>query len=224
MVKEFQTNYQSSQILQEIQNKIALNLATYKDANAYAIELGQILSDIFKANITADVLPNGKMYFNIGKKVIEPLMINNYELISNKAKEVQTILNKKAKIGIVGQKADLNQDRIDGLIQKIANADKFNDVKWLLDEPIVNFSQSIVDDTIRKNAQFHYDAGLSPKIIRTANSGCCDWCEEIVGTYEYKDVSDTGNNVFRRHKRCRCEVDYVPGDGRKQNAHTKAWR
>lgn len=36
-------------------------------------------------------------------------------------------------------------------------------------------------------------------------------------------MSDSGNNVFRRHKYCRCLVEYDAGDGTKQNVHTKRW-
>lgn len=30
-------------------------------------------------------------------------------------------------------------------------------------------------------------------------------------------------DVYRRHQRCRCTVDYYPGDGKVQNVHTKEW-
>ncbi len=38
--------------------------ATYKTADEFAIEIGEILSG-FRASISADKLPNGKMYYNI---------------------------------------------------------------------------------------------------------------------------------------------------------------
>jgi len=49
-------------------------------------------------------------------------------------------------------------------VNRLASEESFDDVKWLLDDPIVNFSQSIVDDSIRKNAEFHHKVGLSPKL------------------------------------------------------------
>lgn len=92
--------------------------------------------------------------------------------------------------------------------------------KWVLGESVINFSQTIVDDTIKTNAEFHYKAGLSPKIIRTSDGNCCDWCDSVVGVYKYPDVP---KDVYRRHKHCQCEVNYYPGDGKYQNAHTKKW-
>ncbi|WP_130820095.1 hypothetical protein [Anaerococcus vaginimassiliensis] len=102
-------------------------------------------------------------------------MVRNYDLVSEYSKEVQSILNKQANILIQAQKADLNQDRIDMLVNKISEYDSFEKGKWLLDEPIRNFTQSIVDDTIKKNADLHYKAGLRPKIIRREKGNCCDW-------------------------------------------------
>lgn len=31
-------------------------------------------------------------------------------------------------------------------------------------------------------------------------------------------------DVYRRHQRCRCSVEYYPRDGKIQNVHTKKWR
>lgn len=91
----------------------------------------------------------------------------------------------------------------------------------MLAEPLVNFAQTIVDDAVRANADFQYKAGLSPKIIRTSTGKCCKWCDNLAGVYEYEEVSDTGNNVFRRHKHCKCLVEYDGNDGKRTNVHTK---
>ena len=150
-------------------------------------------------------------------------MVRNHDLVFEYSKEVQSILNKQANILIRAQKGDLNQDRIDKLVNKISQYDSFEQGKWLLNEPIKNFTQAIVDDTIKKNADLHYKAGLRPKIIRREKENCCDWFKSIAGVYDYQEVKNTGNNVFSRHRYCRCVVDYVPGDGKKQNVWSKQW-
>ena len=43
---------------------------------------------------------------------------------------------------------------------------------------------------------------------------CCDWCREVVGEYDYPDVSD---DVYKRHRYCRCTVEYKAGNGRAQD-------
>jgi len=188
------------------------------------LRVGDILAEIFEMDISTDILPDGKMYYNIAERVVGTMMKNNYDIITDVASEVQKALNEKAGIGIKAIQPELNQDRIDGIVNKLSEADAYDDVSWLLGEPIVNFSQSIVDDCIKANADFQYRAGLSPKIVRTSTGKCCDWCNQVVGTYEYHKVKNTGNNVFRRHRYCRCTVEYVPGDGKKQDVWTKEWR
>ena len=120
-------------------------------------------------------------------------------------------MNEAAGIGIRSIKPELNTDRIDGIVNKVSAAEQFDDVAWALDEPIVNFTQSVVDDAIKANAEFQHQAGLSPKIIRKTSGKCCEWCARLAGTYNYEDVRNTGNDVFRRHSYCRCTVEYSPG-------------
>lgn len=222
--KTFKLKTKESKIIKEKLKALKDKRATYKDANDFAIELGDILASVFSSNISSGDLPDGKMYYNIAKRLIEPNMVRNHDLVSEYSKEVQSILNKQANISIQAQKADLNQDRIDKLVYKISEYDSFEQGKWLLNEPIKNFTQAIVDDTIKKNADIHYKAGLRPKIIRREKGNCCDWCKAIAGVYDYQEVKNTGNNVYRRHRYCRCTVDYVPGDGKKQNVWSKQWK
>jgi len=90
----------------------------------------------------------------------------------------------------------------------------------LLDDPIVNFSQSIVDDSIDKNAKFQSKVGLRPIIKRRTFGHACEWCRNLAGTYEYRDAPD---DIYRRHQRCRCTVEYDPGNGRMQDVWSKNW-
>lgn len=94
------------------------------------------------------------------------------------------------------------------------------DIEWLLDAPIVNLTESAVEKSIKTNADFQYDAGLKPRVIRRSSGYCCEWCASLEGEYEYPDVPD---EVWMRHRNCTCIVEYYPGDGRKQNVHTKQW-
>lgn len=222
--KTFKLKTKESKIIKKKLKALKDKRATYQDANDFAIELGDILASAFSSNISTEDLPDGKMYYNIAKRLIEPNMIKNYELVGDYARIVQESLNKQAQISIEAQKADLNQDRIDKLVNKISEYDSFEQGNWLLNEPIKNFTQAIVDDTIKKNADLHYKAGLRPKIIRREKGNCCDWCKSIAGVYDYQEVKNTGNDVFSRHRYCRCTVDYVPGDGRKQDVWSKQWK
>lgn len=202
--------------------KVRDGTATYAEANDFAIEVGKILANTFQNNLSSAVLPEGKMYYNIAKQIIEPMMKNNYSLITDVTDQVQQSLNKAAGIGIKPITPDLNQDRIKGILNKTSSGEWYDDVARVLDEPMVNFSQSIVDDAIKANAEFHAKVGLKPKIVRKVAGNCCEWCKNLAGTYLYPD--NVPEDVYRRHQRCRCSVDYIPGDGKVQNVHTKQWK
>ena len=219
--KEFQASVKNNAAMIRFAELVKNGTATYKQANDYAVWCGQFLSAAYKNNITSGILPDGRMYYNIADRILSETLTKNHELISTAAEAVQNSLNRNAGIGIKAIKPKLNQDRIKGLIDKVSDADNFDDVAWVLDEPVVNFSQSIVDDTIKTNAEFHSKAGLKPTIVRVPEAGACEWCREVAGTYTYPDVPE---DVYRRHERCRCTVEYDPGDGRAQNVHTKKWR
>ena len=217
---EFEGARLDSEVLKDLLSKLHHSKASYLDANQYAIEIGEILSKALGASLTNETLPDGKMYYNIAQRVLTDVLGRNHELVSDYTEQVQKNLNSEAKIGLTAQVPELNQDRIDGLVNRLASEESFDDVKWLLDDPIVNFSQSIVDDSIRKNAEFHHKVGLSPKIVRRVVGHPCKWCKSLEGSYNYPEVP---KDIYRRHGNCRCTVDYHPGNGKKQNVHTKKW-
>ena len=217
---EFEGARLDSEVLKDLLSKLDHSKASYLDANKYAIEIGEILSKALGASLTNETLPDGKMYYNIAQRVLTDVLGRNYELVSDYAEQVQKNLNSEAKIGLAAQVPELNQDRIDGLVNRLASEESFDDIKWLIVDPIVIFSQSIVDDSIRKNAEFHHKVGLSPKIVRRVVGHPCKWCKSLEGSYNYPEVP---KDVYRRHGKCRCTVDYHPGNGKKQNVHTKKW-
>lgn len=114
----------------------------------------------------------------------------------------------------------MNESRVKGLIEKIVHEEYFEKASWLLGDSIENFTQSVVDDFAKQNIAFHGKSGLSPKLRRTVVGNCCDWCEQKAGLYNYPVPDD----VYLRHRKCDCLVEYFPGNGKVQNSHTKQWR
>ncbi len=218
--KEFDQQTINNDKLKKTLKSLEDKKATYVDVNEFSIEVGDVLSDVLSKNITSDTLPDGRMYYNIAERILNPTLKKNYELISRYAVDVQTILNHEAGLKIKGQTAPLNQDRIDGIVNRLSNEENFEKAKWLLKEPVVNFSQSIVDDVIQSNVEFHTKSGLRPKIERRATGKCCDWCQQVVGMYDYPNVP---KDIYKRHRFCRCIVDYNPGNGKRQNVWSKEW-
>ncbi|MCD7906160.1 MAG: hypothetical protein LUH04_00370 [Clostridium sp.] len=216
----FLENLENDKTAAKLLAEIEAGTANYAIAGDYAEQVGTALADAFYNCLTLDALPNGQMYWNIADRVVRPLLEQDYELVSTTAAQVQTALNEAAGIGIKAQKAALNEDRIEGILNVISNEDNWIKMIGTLNEPVITFSRSVVDDAVKANVEFQGKSGLKPKIIRKAEYKCCEWCSKLAGTHEYPDVPD---DIYRRHESCRCTVEYDPGDGRRQNVHTKKW-
>ena len=193
---------------------------TYAAAADYAELVGSALAEAFRRNLTADALPDGRLYWNIADRVVRPLLEEEHLLVADASAAVQQALNQQANLGIAPQRAVLPTDAVDDLLNKVSTAEQFSDVAWALDEPVRTFSRMVVDDTLKRNVDFQGKAGLRPRVIRTAESHCCKWCSALAGTYDYPRVP---KDVYRRHERCRCRVEYDPGEGRRQNVWNKTW-
>ena len=217
---EFEEARLDSEVLKSLLSKLQSKSAGYLDANEYAIELGEILSKVLRGSVSPSNLPDGKMYYNIAKRLLTETLGRNFELISGYAQQVQKNLNDEVKIGLKVQVPELNQDRIAGLVNRISSEAEFSQIAWILKEPIVNFSQSIIDDSIQKNAEFQKKVGLAPVIERHSTGHCCDWCQSLVGKYLYGKEPP---RFYRRHQRCQCTIDYHPKNGKQQNSWSKKW-
>ena len=220
--KRFSESIAANPKIRALYKRIEAGEATYTDAEEYAYLIGQALSHTFGNYLSSDILPDGRMYFNIAERVIRPLLEEDHAIISEAAAMVQTFLNQQAGLGLKAQTVAVNADRIKGIIDKVSDAEVFDDVAWVLDEPVKNFSMNVVDETLKANVNFQGRSGLTPKIIRKSERKCCDWCAQLAGEYDYPDVPD---EVYQRHERCRCTVEYDPADGKRkrQNVHTKKW-
>src|SRR5690554_108877 len=220
--RDFNATIRNNKKLLTIHEMIEAGTATYKEAYEYAQEVGQALSSVLQVHINSEVLPDGHMYYNIADRILNPTLQNNHIIVAAVSAEIQELLNRQAELGLKGIEAQLNQHRIKSIIERVVHEEIYDDVAWMLADPIVNFTQSVVDDTIKANADFQYESGLYPKIIRIVHgSEPCDWCKSLGGVYKYPDVPE---DVYKRHDRCRCVVEYDPGDTRRQNIWTKEWR
>lgn len=218
--KEFKRTFEADSTIRSLYKKIKDGTATYEDAQSFAVKIGELLADTFKRNLSSEILPDGRFYYNIASRILSSTLGKNHDLISDYSADVQNISNRKAGIRIKAQTADPDQERIDGIVDIVSGKSRFDDIAYMLKEPVINFGQAVVDETLRKNIEFQGKSGKSPKVIRRATGKPCRWCAAIAGTYTYPDVP---KDVFRRHQRCRCIVEYDPGTGRRQNVHSKEW-
>ena len=115
-------------------------------------------------------------------------------------------------------------ERITGIIDRLADATDYNAISWILDAPVQNLAEAVVDDTMKRNADFQHKAGLTAKVVRyVADAKPCDWCVALEGEYTYPDVPP---DVWRRHDNCHCIIEYTPAGGGRVDiltGDTKSW-
>lgn len=223
VIEEFDKNISGNEIVQNFYRLAAGGEATYKEANEAAREAGEILAQAYRNNVGEANPPDEKMIYELAKQILDAPMRHDYETVSEIATLAQENLNKKAGIGIKAIRSEFDQKNIDSLAGRIAKAEKFADVQWVFDAPIKNFTQSVIDQTVKANVEFQAKAGLSPVVVRRTSGNCCAWCLALAGTYEYPG---TPKDVFRRHNNCNCTVECNPQGGRAfQNVWNKnEWR
>lgn len=224
LLEQLQSNIEANQEtntkLRQLLLKLRAKEADYIDAHAFAVEAGEIAAQAFKDVLTPDVLPDGRMYYNIGNRLLPSILGERHDLISSYAAKVQTDLNEKAGIHLKTQVPELNMNRIKGLVDRLDREEHFEDVAWILDSPVVGFCMNVVDTTIDKNIKFQYQAGLHPKLTRSLEDGkACKWCRNLAGTYRYPD--EVPDMVYHRHNNCRCTTYFYPGDGKRQDVWSK---
>ena len=202
----FKGNVMKDRRVARVSKRIRDGTANLADAHDYAASLGEDLSKALLDNLTEQTLPNGTLYYNIAERTIVPALENNYNLVNETAEQIQKIVDKKQKIGLKPVKADFPKERIQGLIDKMTTDDITIDeaLAWLK-EPIVNNSESFMDDFVESNAKFRTETGLKAKLVRKAEAKCCDWCAALEGEYDYGSAPE---DIYRRHEFCRCTVTY----------------
>lgn len=210
--------------IQQLKKLFDEGKGTYKEANEFAIRCGEILTDAYRMNVSEAELPSGRMWFNIADRVLTPTLQENFQTIANACEKAQKNINDEIRVGLRVIKPEENQSRIRNLVQKISEYESFADGEWLLAEPILNISQSVVDDAIKANMEFQGKSGIQATIRRTVAGSCCEWCSKIAGKYTYPDMP---KEVFQRHEYCRCTIEYTPsrtGLTEKLRGTGKSWK
>lgn len=199
-------------------DKLKKGRGDYRDAHALAIRYGELLAEVFEDGFSGISIA---LTQEQAESIIAPLLRSAYCKAVDGSLLAQISLNRQASIGIKAVTPKVNVDRVKGLVTLAVSQENGEKAAAALHAPVVNFTQSGVDDTLRANAGTQYRAGLNPRITREAEPGCCKWCEELVGAYDYHDAPA---DIYRRHENCRCLTLYVPAHGRRhQDVWSKKW-
>ncbi len=221
LVGEYDAGNLEDTALAPLIKRIREGKATYGDVERLASRTGTRAGRLIAEQLAA-LSVDGRVTEEQARAVLKGLTSHNYDVVSGAAADVQESLNRRAGLGLKAVRPEFNRDRVEGLITEVVGKEDVPAFKNTLVQQVENVSVATVDDSVKVNAKAHYNAGLSPKIVRVTDGKCCKWCDALAGVHEYSQVNNTGNDVFRRHANCGCQILYDPGDGKKwQDVHSK---
>lgn len=187
-----------------LKKKIDAGVGNYAAASEYAGRVGDILAQTIKEY--ADDGTVGAL--DIDALIPQSLGLD-HEIVAGVCMTVQTKLNKNARLGVKPQAPEFNNSRAYGIVEELKKLGEYEELSPAFFDQLANFSQNVVDESIQANGDMLNNAGVTCYVVRIAEATCCDWCAMQSGKYEYNEVSDTGNDVWRRHLGCRCTIDFV---------------
>ena len=215
--KDFRAKVDADNEMSRLFTKFDDDKGTLHDVSLYARRLGDLLSMTLQENLTEDVLPDGKMYYNIADRILNPMMRQNFNLTMEQALTIQKLIDAKSGIGLEPISADFPENRVKQIIDSLTEDTEFEVIKARMGEPVANCSHSFADDFIKANALYREKAGMRTYLKRTLVGGACPYCVRLAGTFDYNDAPD---DIYKRHDSCRCTVTFYSEKVR-QNVHTK---
>lgn len=191
-----QLNY----IVKQLRYKLNNNTATYRDVVEFSKHLGNVTSScIEKYGIPEE------MAGTYAEEVITPIFRQMQKTSISASKMVQQLLNDTNGIGLLPAEVATDESRLIHIVERFKEASDIKDVSFLVGADVAeNIARSAVTDSLRANAKLLDDAGFESYVTRSG-SGCCAWCDSMLGTYPINDVP---KDFWRVHKSCTCSFDY----------------
>lgn len=230
--KSFDQKLRKDRRLKRIANKVR-DGTDYEIASDYSIRVGELLSESIQENTKSLAY----MSREVAEEVLPPLLTVDHNMVTEVTDIIQQNMNVADGVMLGVQTPALDTNRISGFVEKVASYSDFDGARWVLGEPIVNYSQSIVDQAVRDNAKASAKAGVTAYIVRKAEASAtvtrgrrkyhipCKWCSALEGTYEYLgNGSNIPHEVYQKHEACRCTLTFKRGNFR-QNVwdHRETW-
>lgn len=182
--------------------EIEAGRGTYEMASEYAARVGDDLAKVLKKHAPLMTIDEWDV-----ENLIPKSLGLDHSIVVYACESVQTGLNKDAGLGIKFQAPKFDSDRAWGLVKELEDNPEFTNIEATFWDQLGNFSQNVVDDAIKANADVITDAGVRAYVVRATEAGACPWCDEVAGIYNYDDVKN-GGDVWRRHENCRCTIEF----------------
>lgn len=179
---------------QKYWEKVNNGKASYKDATDYSELVGDKFSKLMVEK------------YGISNDEIVQSLKKAYSESAYYSKNVQSIANQSANVGMKVLEPAIDEDRIKNLLEKMEEyAEEGKDASWMIGKDVVsNISRTAVTDTIQANSRIQSEAGLECYVERTG-VGCCAWCSTVLGKYK---LGEQPADFWKVHKGCTCIINY----------------
>lgn len=201
-----------------LEERINAGTATMQDITKYSDQLALWLRLAIAEHLSTDVLPGGKMYYNIAEKILRPTLLTNYNMVNDVAARIQVQLDKRSGVNLKPQRAKFPEKRVNEVISAAAEPG-IDEAKLMhrMTVPAENITKSFANDYVKVNSEFRSKAGFEIWVVRDDQAGCCEWCARLAGRYKYP--KELPADFYRMHDHCKCTVEYYE---RKIRSRTQA--
>ena len=121
ILSEFNSQVKKDAWIKEFEGRVNKGTATQEEVDKYSQALGQYASKALRDGFSSENLPDGKIYWNIAKRIVEPLLRKVTDMVNNEMVKVISSEHSKIRLGTKPVKAPFNQDRCDAIMNKIVN-------------------------------------------------------------------------------------------------------
>lgn len=209
IVELFTQRYEASATISALEKRLNSGKASFEDAEKYAEAVSSTLNRAYSEVLNGEDLPDGNIYWETCKAIIEKPLTDAYNKAAEATVKALDTQNAKNGINLRAQAGALDADRLSGVVNVANKAESFGEAAKAIAEPVKSVTRSAVVDTVQATADFQDAAGLDVKIIRTTRGKSpCEWCLAQAGAYDYASVKKRGHNVWRRHEKCLCKIEY----------------
>lgn len=209
--------------LRKFLERVEAGTATQAEVQRLSETLGNILGDVLAEFYAPGYLPDETLYWNIAERTLIPMLRENHQTINQAATLVQNATDEGNGIGLNPIQTKFPEERATGIVRDMCeDGIELAESVRRMKTDVTNITESFFDDWVQTNAAFRYQTGMNPQIIRSTNGNCCEWCSNLAGVYDYSEVRDTGNDVYRRHTNCNCQITFKDNRARRmQNVSTR---
>ena len=92
--EDYQENFDKSKLISQLYEKVRDGTATYKEANDFALEAGEILANAYKNNLSADVFI---FHHSFPFSIIPPIVIGRFKVDTILMQKPFSVLKEKVK-------------------------------------------------------------------------------------------------------------------------------